>query len=337
MEINKKERIVFMGTPEFAVSSLKALIEKGYNVVGIVTVPDKPSGRGQKINMSSVKEYALGLDLPILQPVSLKDPVFLEQLKGLAGDLFIVVAFRMLPRIVWSMPRLGTFNLHASLLPDYRGAAPINWAIINGETETGITTFFLDEKIDTGAILFQERMPILPQDNVGSLYDRLMEKGAELVLKTTDAITGQNYTLISQDESKAVHPAPKITRQTCEIDWTQDAVKVLNLIRGLSPYPAPHTLLVKTDSNGNAGGHDIKIYDAEYCASAIGHTNTDGHILPGKIISDCKKELYVACGKDFLKIKELQMAGKKRLATKDFLAGWRDGFENCMMKQNTNI
>lgn len=337
MEINKRERIVFMGTPEFAVSSLKALIEKGYNVVGIVTVPDKPSGRGQKINMSAVKEYALGLDLPILQPVSLKDPVFLEQLKELAGDLFIVVAFRMLPRIVWSMPRLGTFNLHASLLPDYRGAAPINWAIINGETETGITTFFLDEKIDTGAILFQEKMPILPQDNVGSLYDRLMEKGAELVLKTTDAITGQNYTLISQDESKATHPAPKITRQTCEIDWTQDAEKVLNLIRGLSPYPAPHTLLVKTDSDGNTSGHDIKIYDAEYCASAMEHKNTDGHILPGKIISDCKKELYVACGKDFLKIKELQMAGKKRLATKDFLAGWRDGFGNCQMKQNTNI
>jgi methionyl-tRNA formyltransferase len=219
-----------MGTPEFAVGSLKALVEGGYNVVGVVTVPDKPSGRGLKVNMSAVKEYALGLNIPIMQPVSLKDPAFLEELEALKGDCFVVVAFRMLPQVVWGMPRLGTFNLHASLLPQYRGAAPINWAIINGETTTGVTTFLLDKQIDTGNILFQQECEIAPDENIGSLYDRLMEMGSALVLRTVDALAEGNITPKPQVESGQLKPAPKITRETCRIDWTQPAQRVVNLI-----------------------------------------------------------------------------------------------------------
>lgn len=329
-----QNRIIFMGTPEFAVGSLKALIDGGYNVVGVVTVPDKPSGRGQKINISAVKEYALTLNIPILQPVSLKEPSFIDALTELKADIFVVVAFRMLPKIVWSMPKLGTFNLHASLLPNYRGAAPINWAIINGEKETGVTTFLLDEKIDTGHIIFQEKCPILDEDNIGSLYDKLMEIGSPLVLKTIDALVSGDYQSRKQDENSTMNPAPKITRQTCELDWSQNAQTVLNLIRGLSPYPAPHSMLQSTAEDGSQNCVDVKIYKAEYCASAI---STASPKTPGTIICDGKKELYVACGSGFLKILELQIAGKKRLAIRDFLAGWREGFKNTIFTRNVNI
>ncbi len=304
----KQSKIVFMGTPEFAVASLKALIENGYNVVGVVTTPDKPSGRGQKINMSAVKEYALELKLPILQPEKLSDAAFIESLKALNADLFVVVAFRMLPKVVWSMPKLKTFNLHASLLPDYRGAAPINWAIINGEKETGVSTFFIDQKIDTGNILFQEKCAIEDEDNIGSLYEKLMKLGSPLVLKTVDALVKGKYTAIQQEEQMAKNDAPKITKETREIDWSQDAESIHNRVRGLSPYPAATT-------------GSMKLYQTQVCSSIELDGAADA--IPGAMLSDGKKELYIKCGEGYLKILELQAAGKKRLKVKEFLAGWR--------------
>lgn len=309
-QAGKSVKIVFMGTPEFAVGSLKALVEGGYNVVGVVTVPDKPSGRGLKMNMSAVKEYALELNVPIMQPVSLKDPAFLEELSALEADCFVVVAFRMLPQVVWSMPRLGTFNLHASLLPQYRGAAPINWAIINGETKTGITTFLLDKQIDTGNILFQEECEILPQDNIGTLYDKLMEMGSHLVPKTVDALAEGNVTPRPQMESESLHPAPKITRETCKIDWNCSAVDIMNRVRGLSPYPAAYAVMVAGDKKS-----DVKIF----CGEALEMEKR--HCDVGAIVSDGKTRLCVKCAEGLFEITELQMAGKKRLKAREFLVG----------------
>ena len=266
---NKKDlRIVFMGTPEFAVESLKHLVEGGYNIVGVVTGEDKPVGRhGSVLQPTPVKEYALSQGLPILQPVKLKDETFVEQLRSLNADLQIVVAFRMLPEVVWSMPRLGTFNLHASLLPQYRGAAPINWAIINGEKETGVTTFFLKHEIDTGEIIDQMRVPIADTDNVGIVYDKLMHIGADLVIKTVDAILSDNVKTIPQEKlalEETLHPAPKIFRETCQINWRKGVKAIYDFIRGLSPYPAAWSEL----NGGQIRPVIMKIYEAEkeYCA-----------------------------------------------------------------------
>ena len=234
-------RIIFMGTPEFAVPSLEILVEHKYNIVAVITAPDKPQGRGQKLSYSPVKESAIRHNIPVLQPPNLKAPEFLEQLNSFNSNLQIVVAFRMLPEVVWSMPSLGTFNLHASLLPQYRGAAPINWAIINGEKETGATTFFLKHEIDTGSIIFQVKEPIGPDDDAGAVYERLMKKGAELVLKTVRAIEQNNYPSIPQPEANEIKHAPKIFKETCEIKWDQSSDQIKNFVRGLSPYPAAWT------------------------------------------------------------------------------------------------
>lgn len=319
MEMRPDVRIVFMGTPEFATGPLRAIMEGGYNVVGVVTVPDKPSGRGLKLNVSAVKEYVQSLDrqIPILQPEMLKDREFLDELKSLDADLFVVVAFRMLPREVWAMPRLGTFNLHASLLPKYRGAAPINRAIMEGEKETGVTTFFLDDKMDTGAVLFQEEVSIGENENVGSLYDRLMSVGSALTLKTVDAIAGGKINPIPQQELPAPSLAPKITRETMEINWNDSAERIHNQVRGLSPYPASHTS-IKTGETKS----DIKIFASE----KISENCSSGK--PGKIHSDGKTFLEVDCGSGKLRITELQMAGKKRLTVRDFLAGWHCGWDD---------
>ena len=249
----KKTRIVFMGTPEFAVASLKALIDKGYNVVGVVTVADKPSGRGQKVNESAVKKFAVEKGIPVLQPVKLKDPGFLAELKAFKADLFVVVAFRMLPEEVWTMPKLGTFNLHAALLPQYRGAAPINWAVINGETRTGATTFMIDKNIDTGGIILRQSIIVSESDNAGDVHDKLMEIGAEMVVQTTQGLIEHNVDTRLQRSfiqgSEVLKTAPKLTRELCHIDWNDTTKQVNNLIRGLSPYPAAFTELVKEGSS----------------------------------------------------------------------------------------
>lgn len=257
--MNKKSnfKIVFMGTPDFAVASLNALVQNGFEIAAVVTAPDRPAGRGQKLKVSAVKEYALNHGLLILQPQSLKDPEFISSLNSLNADLQIVVAFRMLPKEVWSLPKLGTFNLHASLLPDYRGAAPINWAIINGEKETGVTTFFIDEEIDTGNIILQEKITIESSETAGQLHDRLMKLGAQLVVHTAKAISEGNLTTISQKDVKSVKMAPKLFRETCKLDWNRAAQEIYNKIRGLSPYPAAWGLL-------NNGGvtTSVKIFKA---------------------------------------------------------------------------
>jgi len=302
--------IIFMGTPEFAVTSLKTLLDKGYNVKAVVTTPDKPAGRGKNIQFSDVKKFALEHNLPILQPEKLKSPDFLAQLKEIDADLFVVVAFRMLPKEVWAMPRLGTINLHAALLPDYRGAAPINHAIINGETETGITTFYIDEDIDTGKIIMQEKCAIEPEDNIGTLYDKLMFIGAEAVCKTVDIIASGNVNAIEQDSirTEGLHPAPKITKEFCQINWNNKSVDIHNLIRGLSPYPAAWCYL-KDDITA-------KIFTSSYC--------TENHNLAiGTFVSDNKSFLKVATPDGFVSILELQMQGKKRMAIKDFLNGFK--------------
>ncbi|MCS5489684.1 methionyl-tRNA formyltransferase [Algoriphagus limi] len=303
---SKDLRIVYMGTPEFAVPALEQLVEAGWNIVGVITAPDKPRGRGQKLIPSPVKEAALKYGLNVLQPTNLKSPEFLEELKNLKADLQIVVAFRMLPEVVWNMPPLGTFNLHASLLPDYRGAAPINWAIINGERETGVTTFFLKHEIDTGSIIFQERVPILPEEDLGDVYTKLMNLGANLVLRTVEAIAKDEVRPIPQDESKALHHAPKIFKETCEIDWNQSASKVNNLIRGLSPYPAAWTLLQ---------GKICKIFKAKP------HSQDLSGKEPGDWESDGKNYLKFQCGNGHLEVLEIQLEGKKRMSIKDFLRG----------------
>ncbi|MCS4434396.1 methionyl-tRNA formyltransferase [Aquiflexum gelatinilyticum] len=306
--MDKSLRIIFMGTPEFAVPSFEILIENGWNVVASITAPDKPQGRGQKLIPSPVKETALKFGIPILQPTNLKSPEFIEQLRDLKADLQIVVAFRMLPEIVWSMPPLGTFNLHASLLPNYRGAAPINWAIINGEKETGITTFFLKHEIDTGSIIFQEKESISPADNIGTLYEKLKLKGAQLVLRTVEAIAGKKIKTTIQDESLAIHHAPKIFKETCEIKWNKPAKEIHNLIRGLSPYPAAWTQL---------DGKICKIFKSE-----ISENNLTG-LQPGEFQTDNKKELVFQTGLGSLKILELQLEGKKKLEISEFLRGYK--------------
>ena len=311
----KKLRIVFMGTPEFAVESLKSLIENGYNVVGVVTAPDRPSGRGQQIHQSDVKQFAISCGLPVLQPEKLKDEFFLQELDLLKSDIQIVVAFRMLPEVVWKMPPMGTFNLHGSLLPHYRGAAPLNWAIINGDQETGVTTFLLKQEIDTGNILFQEKVPIGSDETIGELHDKLMVVGANLVLKTVDALA--NGTVIPYPQSAVpIDPerlhAPKIYKENCKIDWTKSAVAINNLIRGLSPYPAAWTNFHRSGSETG-----VKIFKAT--TEQVSH-----QYQPGKIVSDNKKYLKIACSDGFLNIQDLQLAGKKRMETAAFLRGFPD-------------
>jgi len=299
-------RIIFMGTPEFAVPSLEILVENKLNVVAVITAPDKPQGRGQKIVYSPIKECALKNNIPVMQPTNLKSPEFLEELKQYNANLQIVVAFRMLPEVVWSMPALGTFNLHGSLLPQYRGAAPINWAVINGEKETGVTTFFLKHEIDTGSILFQEKETILDSDDVGSLYERLMYKGAHLVLKTVKAIEGGNYNAMPQQNDGDIKHAPKIFKETCEINWRQPADRIKNFIRGLSPYPAAWCLL-----NGGV----YKIFK-----TSIVESKDESH-NPGEFSTDNKNYLHLKTGDDWISVEELQPEGKRRMTIQDFFRG----------------
>ena len=308
----KDLRIVFMGTPEFASTSLKRLVSEGYNIVAVVTTPDKPAGRGQKLHESDVKLTAKELGLPILQPEKLRDESFLEAMRELNIDLGIVIAFRMLPEVVWAMPRLGTFNLHASLLPQYRGAAPINWAIINGEKRTGVTTFLLNHEIDKGAIIEQESVDILPEDNIGSLYDKLMNIGSELVTRTVDKLAEGNYTTIEQmhiDES-TLKPAPKIFKEDGRIDWTKRGEDIVNLVRGLSPYPAAWGAL---DMGNNEEPLAVKIFSADIVSG-----NGDA----GSIKTDGKRFIEVACGEGALRITSLQLPGKKRLTVEELLRGF---------------
>ena len=304
--MKKDLRIIYMGTPEFAVPSLEILAENDWNVVAVITAPDRPKGRGQKLIPSPVKEAALKLNIPVLQPTNLKSPEFLDELNSYQADIQVVVAFRMLPELVWNMPPLGTFNLHASLLPNYRGAAPINWAIINEEKETGVTTFFLKHEIDTGSIIFQEKEPIHPEDNIGTLYTRLMEKGSKLVLKTIQAVAEENIHPLPQDESNALHHAPKIFKETCEIDWNKSAIEIHNLVRGLSPYPAAWTTFL--DKN-------CKIYQTAISDAKL--TN----LKAGEYHSDGKSKLTFQTGNGSLDILELQLEGKKRMPIADFLRG----------------
>lgn len=312
----KDLRIVFMGTPGFAVESLKALVENGYNVVGVITAPDKPAGRGKKLSEPEVKKYALAKNLPVLQPEKLKSPEFLEELKKLQADLQVVVAFRMLPEVVWDMPRFGTFNLHGSLLPQYRGAAPLNWAIINGETKTGVTTFLLDHEIDTGKILFKKEIEIGENDTVGDIHDRLMVIGAGLVLETVDAIAEGRAIPIPQDQlagnDKLKH-APKIFKEDCRINWNEEPEKIRNLIRGLSPYPAAWSKLVHRETGREI---HIKLFFAQ-------RSNIEKKAQPGTIETDGKTFIEVACKNGWLYITDLQMEGKKRMKTEEFLRGFQ--------------
>lgn len=312
----KDLRIVFMGTPDFAVASLKALVEGGYNVVGVITAPDKPAGRGNQLSESAVKKYAVANNLYLMQPEKLKNPDFLAELQNLKADLQVVVAFRMLPEVVWNMPRLGTFNLHGSLLPQYRGAAPLNWAVIKGEIKTGVTTFLLDHEIDTGKVLFKYETEIGENETVGDIHDRLMEAGAGLVLKTVDALARGDYKAIPQEELTAdteIKHAPKIFKDDCKIDWNKETEAIRNLVRGLSPYPAAWTILKNIET-----GEEIqtKIFFAE---KATGNQAEQ----PGTIKTDKKKTLQVACGNGWLNITDIQLAGKKRMKTEEFLRGFQ--------------
>lgn len=306
-----------MGTPEFAVAPLESLLENGYNVVGVVTVPDKPAGRGRKLGESAVKKFASERGLPLLQPLLLKDPEFLSELESLHADLFIVVAFRMLPKVVWAMPRMGTFNLHASLLPQYRGAAPINWAIINGERETGVTTFMIDEEIDTGGILLQSSTDIAPDETVGTLYDRLMVIGSDLVLKTVEGL--MEGSLKPKPQSGAeFKPAPKLTRELSHIDWSRGALVLEWLIRGLSPYPGTFSSIVRGDKST-----DVKIFGAKAIEGDCQRGEKE-MMEPGTILSDGRSYLRVVCGDGLLELQEIQVAGKRRMRIEEFLPGFRD-------------
>ena len=308
-------KIVFFGTPDFAVESLDCLVKGGFNIVGVVTMPDKAAGRGHKIFQSPVKEYAVAHGLKLMQPVSLKAPEFVEELRSLNADLQIVIAFRMMPEVVWNMPPLGTFNLHASLLPKYRGAAPLNWAVMNGDKETGVTTFFLKHEIDTGDIIQQERISISETDNVGIVHDKLMTLGAKMVVETVDAIIAGTVKPIPQDQllnkDEEPTPAPKIFKETCRIDFTRSAWDVYNHIRGLSPYPAAWTEIA--DSAGAV--HAVKIFETELPETAIIGA-------PGEIVAT-KDTLAFACADGCVKVKSLQLAGKKRMTTAEFLRGFK--------------
>ncbi len=308
-------RIVFMGTPEFAVPSLRALVERGYNVVAVVTAPDKPAGRGQQLHKSDVKIAAEELGLPVLQPEKLKAPEFVDAMRELRPDLGIVIAFRMLPEVIWAMPRLGTFNLHASLLPQYRGAAPINWAIINGETETGVTTFLLNHEIDKGAILGQVRVPIGPEENVGSLYDRLMNLGPSLVVETVERLAAGDIRPLPQDsiDETRLKPAPKIFKEDCRIDWHWNGERIVDFIRGLSPYPAAWSPMYRNGETANTA----KIFAARFHDSLP-------PAAPGTVRTDWREELSVACADGWIRINEIQLAGKRRMSVHDLLLGFRD-------------
>ena len=306
-------RIAYFGTPEFAASQLEAIIAAGYEVAVVVTMPDKPAGRGRKIQYSDVKKTALEHGLPLLQPEKLKDPDFLQQLASYQANLFIVVAFRMLPSVVWQMPELGTFNLHASLLPQYRGAAPINFAIINGETETGLTTFFLNEEIDKGAVIMREKVGIRPDETAGELHDELMLLGNKVVVETIRKIENGEASAQPQDElteNQQLKPAPKITKEFCDIDWSLDCKTVYNHIRGLSPYPAAHTRLIS--ENGETV--ELKVFASEI--------ETGKHDFPiGQVVTDNKKHLKVALRDGFIQLTQIQQSGKKAMPIADFLRG----------------
>jgi len=314
----KETRIVFMGTPDFAVESLKVLVENNYHIVGVITAPDKPAGRGRQLSESAVKKYAVEQGLNVLQPEKLKNPEFIAQLQSLKADLQIVVAFRMLPEMVWNMPPMGTFNLHASLLPQYRGAAPLNWAIMNGEKETGVTTFLLDQEIDTGRIIFQERIAIGEDDSVGDLHDRMMVIGANLVMKTVDALAEDRAEAIDQTafltSTENIRHAPKIFKEDCRIDWSRDTESVRNLIRGLSPYPAAWTELIHQDKG--------EVLTAKVYAAQKDNSSLPGK--PGTIKSDGKSFFKIACVDGWLSITDIQLSGKKRLKTEELLRGFHE-------------
>lgn len=319
-------RIVYMGTPDFAVPTLDALVSGGYNVVGVITMPDKPAGRGHKMQYSPVKQYALEHDLPLLQPEKLKDEAFLEALREWKADLQIVVAFRMLPEVVWNMPRMGTFNLHAALLPQYRGAAPLNWAVINGDTVTGCTTFFLDHQIDTGRIILKEPMEIAPEENVGSVHDRMMERGKGLVLRTVDLLVEAEgdvtriptidqetlvKDLVASTGISELRPAPKIFKETCEMHFDQTVRQLHNLVRGLSPYPAAWTSLGDISP--------VKVYRTTIVRQGV--PQPEDRI--GKLDTDNKSYLHVICSDGILALEELQLPGKKRMDIRSLLNGFK--------------
>lgn len=302
-------RIVFMGTPDFAVTILKSLVERDYNIVGVITAPDKPAGRGRKLHESAVKTYAKSVDLHILQPTNLKSEDFIKTLKALKANLQIVVAFRMLPKVVWQMPQYGTFNLHASLLPNYRGAAPINWAIINGETITGVSTFFIDEHIDTGEMILQEEVNILPNETAGELHDKLMHLGSDLVIKTVELIKKGSVKTIPQPKSAEIKTAYKLNKDNCKIDWTDTLNNIYNKVRGLSPYPAAWCLL----KNGNEQ-LNVKVYKVE-------KQEEDHDDKIGKIISS-KKSVKVAVKKGYIILKEIKLPGKRKMDIISLLNGY---------------
>jgi methionyl-tRNA formyltransferase len=304
----EKLRIVFMGTPEFAVGILDTILKNNYEVVGVITAADKPAGRGQKLKYSAVKEYALANNLTLLQPTNLKDEAFLLELKSLNANLQIVVAFRMLPKVVWEMPALGTFNLHASLLPNYRGAAPINWAIINGETKTGVTTFFIDDKIDTGAMILSSETPIDETENAGQLHDRLMDLGSKTVIDTLEMIEKGNLSTIIQKDTADIKTAYKLNKENCKIDWTKSALEINNLIRGLSPYPAAWCFIQDKNEEWN-----VKIYETKIVLED--HNYTIGSLI-------CtKKEMKIAVENGFIQVLSLQFPGKKKMNTPELLNG----------------
>lgn len=322
--MEKKDlRIVFLGTPEFAVESLDRLVTEGFNIVGVVTMPDKPAGRGHKMFHSPVKQYAEAHGLKLMQPVKLKDPEFVEELRSLNADLFIVIAFRMLPEVVWAMPPLGTFNLHGSLLPRYRGAAPINRAVMNGDTETGVTTFFLKHEIDTGDVISRERIEVGPDEDAGSVHDRLMALGAALTVDTVEHIIAGDLSPIPQDELAADEkptPAPKIFKEDCKIDWTQPALRIHNHVRGLAPYPAAWSVLKVSETGLETS---VKVLKTRRAESALGLT-----LSPGELALWSKKA-FVGCGDgDVIELVEVQPAGKRPMAAPDFLRGLRLSKEN---------
>ena len=304
----EKLRIIFMGTPEFAVGILDTIIQNNYDVVGVITAADKPAGRGQKLKYSAVKEYALANNLTLLQPISLKEETFLAELKALNANLQIVVAFRMLPKVVWEMPSLGTFNLHASLLPNYRGAAPINWAIINGEIKTGVTTFFIDDKIDTGAMILSSEIPIAANENAGQLHDRLMDLGSKTVVETLEMIEKGNVTTMVQKDNASIKTAYKLDKENCKIDWTKSALEINNLIRGLSPYPSAWCFFSDKNEEWN-----VKIYDARI--------STEEHNYAIGSLICTKKEMKVAVKNGFIQILQLQFPGKKKMSSPELLNG----------------
>lgn len=309
MESNKRDlRIVFMGTPDFAVAGLKKLVESGYNIVGVITAPDKPAGRGRKIQESAVKKYAIENDLKILQPKNLKNESFLEELKALKPNLQIIVAFRMLPKVVWQIPKFGTFNLHASLLPQYRGAAPINWAIINGEEVTGVTTFFIDEKIDTGEIILQKEIPIHSKENAGTLHDKLMNLGAELIMETVTLIENDAVTTHRQPTSEELKSAPKIFKEHCKIDWSAPGESIFNLVRGLSPFPTAWSILYNNNEEIS-----FKVYEVQF--------EKEDHQLRNGRIEKSKSSLKIAIPDGFIHLLTVQFPGKRKMPIKEVLNG----------------